>query len=110
VTQSFCFRALFVVVIFAAVVCSLATVSAQPSSSLTGRLATVEPSNSRITMVPIGEVNLVEFFVLDDSELVHEEESLTLSQLVILVGRRVTALYQENEGRRIAMRITVEPE
>ena len=96
--------------IFAAVVCSLATVSAQQTSLITGRLATVEPSNSRITVVPTGEVNVVEVFVLDESELVHDEESLTMSELVILVGRRVTALYWEHDGRRIALKITVEPE
>ena len=89
--------------------CSLAAAAAQPSS-ISGRLATVEPSSGRITMIPDDEEDLIEMFVLEDSELLHEDESLTMSDLVILVGRRVSVVFEDTGDRRIALQITVVPE
>lgn len=82
----------------------------EPPSTLAGRLATVEPSARRITIVPAGEVELVELFVPEEGEVLYEEERLTLSDLVIQVGRRVTVHVRVDGDRRIAHRIIVEPD
>ena len=89
--------------------------SALPSAqlageTLVGRLATVEPANRRVTVVPEGEVDLVEMFVAADGKLAHEERDLTLADLVIQVGRRVLVSYRVEGDRRIADSITVDPE
>jgi hypothetical protein len=48
--------------------------------------------------VPEGEVRLVEMFVAEDGELRLEEQPLTISDLVIHVGRRVSVTYRDDEG------------
>jgi hypothetical protein len=78
--------------------------------TMAGRLATVEPAAGRITVVADGQVTLAELFVADNAEVVDGAEPITLSELVILVGRRVTATYHESDGRRLVRRLTVEPE
>ena len=78
--------------------------------TLIGRLATVEPANRRVTVLPEGEAELVEMFVADDGEVAHDERPLTLADLVIQVGRRVMVVYRFHGERRIADSITVEPE
>jgi hypothetical protein len=73
-----------------------------------GRLATVEPSNRRVTIVPEGEVELVEMFVAADGRVERDGRSLSLADLVIEVGRRVTVSYRVTDGRRLVERIVVE--
>lgn len=79
-------------------------------SALVGRLATVEPSNRRVTIVPEGEVDLIEMFVAEEGEVRQDEDTLTLADLVIQVGRRVTVHYQLDGSRRLVQRIIVEPD
>jgi hypothetical protein len=81
-----------------------------PSATLAGRLATVEPANRRVTVVPEGEVDLVELFVSAEGQVAEDSRTLTLADLVIQVGRRVTVQYRTDGGRRIADRIIVEPD
>jgi hypothetical protein len=80
------------------------------SRTLVGRLATVEPANRRLTMIPEGEVERVEVFVAEDGEVLLETQKLSLSDLVIQVGRRVTILYRLENQRRIAESVIVESE
>ncbi len=75
-----------------------------------GRLATVEPAFRRLAVLPDGEVKLVELLVADDGELRQGDRAVTLSDLVIQVGRRVTIRYRVEDGRRIAESVIVEPE
>jgi hypothetical protein len=77
--------------------------------SLTGRLAFVEPALERITIVPDGEVHLFDLLVEDGSEVRQGDRVLTLSDLVIEVGRRVTVRYRVDGDRRIAESIIVDP-
>ena len=74
-----------------------------------GRLAFVEPSLRRISVVPDGEVRMSELFVDDDTDLRQGDRVLTLSDLVIEVGRRVTVRYRIDGDRRIAESIIVDP-
>jgi hypothetical protein len=83
---------------------------ASDNSSITGRLATVEPTVRRLTMIADGEVNLVEVFVAEDAAVVEDGRTLTLAQLVIRTGRRVTMAIRREGERRIATAVTVEPE
>jgi hypothetical protein len=103
------------VVAFVAVMCMLHTDVAtqtqpQPDRSLSGRLATVEPANRRVTIVPDGEVSLVEFFVAEDAKVVQGERALSLPELVIQVGRRATIAYRDDGNRRVAEHLVIEPE
>jgi hypothetical protein len=82
----------------------------QAAESLSGRLAFVEPSLRRIALIPDGEVRLSEFLVADEAELRQGERQLTLEELVIQVGRRVTMRYRVEGDRRIADSVIVEPE
>lgn len=82
----------------------------QPTTALVGRLATVEPASRRVTFVPEGEVRRVEVFVAERGTVIHDDSELTLADLVIQVGRRVTVLSRLQDNRRIADRIIVEPE
>jgi hypothetical protein len=83
---------------------------APAAESLSGRLAFVEPSLRRIALIPDGEVRLSEFLVADEAELRQGERQLTLEELVIQVGRRVTMRYRVEGDRRIADSVIVEPE
>lgn len=92
---------------------SLTRTSAQNQTAMpvvVGRLATVEPALGRVTVIPEGEVNLVEMFVDETGRVEREGETLTLAELVIEVGRRVTVRYRVSDGRRLVEHITVEPE
>jgi hypothetical protein len=81
-----------------------------PSESLLmGRLATVEPRARRISVVADDSADRLELLVAEDGEILRESEELTLSDLVIQVGSRVTVRYRLEGGVRIASRITVEP-
>jgi hypothetical protein len=107
--------ALAVCVVFIAVVCTradeLAPDDAQPvSSAVEARLATVEPANRRVTVVPSGEVKLMELFVAAEGHVAEESRTLTLADLVIRVGRRVTVHFRIEGDRRIADRIIVQPD
>lgn len=82
----------------------------QDGVPLTGRLATVEPAARRIAVLPDGEVKLVELLVADDGEVRQGDREVTLSDLVIQVGRRVTIRYRVADERRLAESIIVEPE
>jgi hypothetical protein len=83
---------------------------APADESLSGRLAFVEPSLRRIAVMPDCEVRRSEFLVADDSELRQGEQELTLPELVIQVGRRVTVRYRVEDDQRIADSVIVEPE
>jgi hypothetical protein len=101
------------VVFFVAMCTCVGTIAArahQDAQTLVGRLATVEPAKRRVTMVPEGEVDLVEMFVAEDGEVAHEERALTLADLVIQVGQRVAVVYRLEGDRRIVARIIVEPD
>ena len=77
--------------------------------SLSGRLATVEPSARRLTMIPENQVDRIELLLGDGAEIFQQEKKLSLSELVIEVGRRITVRYRMNNGVREARSITVEP-
>jgi len=90
---------------------ALAAVGQAPAAeSVLGRLAFVEPALRRIAVVPDGEVQLFEVLVADDSELRQGDRQLTLSELVIQVGRRVTVRYRVEGDQRVAESVIVEPE
>lgn len=76
---------------------------------VTGRLATVEPAIRRLTIVPDGEVDLVEFFVAEDAELHRAGKPLTLAQLVIDTGARVALHYVVRDGLNLVRVVTVDP-
>ena len=80
------------------------------TASLVGRLATVEPAARRLTLLPEGTADLVEVFLTEDAAVVQDETELSLSELVIHTGRRIQVEYQLESGRRIGLRVTVEPE
>ncbi len=61
-------------------------------------------------MLPEGEVKLVELLVADDGKVRQGDREVTLSDLVIQVGRRVTIRYRVEGERRHAESIIVEPE
>jgi hypothetical protein len=112
VTSSDRLRASALIIVLAALI-SAARVEAAvrrqaAGDALVGRLATVEPIIRRLTVVPEGEASLVEIFVAEDGEVRQGERRLTLSELVIEVGRRVTIRYRLDADRRIATRVTVE--
>jgi hypothetical protein len=87
-----------------------ARAQAAVDAELSGRLATVEPATGRITVLPEGEIRPTEVFAAADCEVRLEKRRLTLTELVIHVGRRVTIQYQLENDRRIARTITVDPE
>jgi multidrug efflux pump subunit AcrA (membrane-fusion protein) len=78
--------------------------------SLRGRLAFVEPAFRRVTVLPYGESRVVELLVDEDCEVRQGDRELTLSDLVIQVGRQVTVGYRLEGDRRVAESIIVEPE
>jgi hypothetical protein len=82
---------------------------AQPAETiLNGRLATVEPASRRITVVSDGEADLTEMFVAEEAEVRVDKRPVTLSELVIQVGQRVSVTYLMEGARRIARVISVE--
>jgi hypothetical protein len=78
--------------------------------SLRGRLAIVEPAARRIAVLPDGEAHLVEMMVDNDGEVRYEDRQLTLSELVLLVGQRVSIRYRIESDLRVAHDIIVDPE
>ena len=80
------------------------------AAALVGRLATVEPSSRRVTILPEGEADLMEMFVAAEGEVRRDNETLTLADLVIQVGRRVSVHYRVDGPRRVVQRIIVEPD
>jgi multidrug efflux pump subunit AcrA (membrane-fusion protein) len=80
------------------------------TTSLRGRLAFVEPAFRRVTVLPDGESRLVELLVDEDCDVRQGDRELTLSDLVIQVGRLVTVGYRLENDRRVAESIIVEPE
>jgi hypothetical protein len=116
VRRTFSHRSIVATAFFFAVLCmlgSLTRTSAQDQTAtpvVVGRLATVEPARGRVTVVPEGEVNLVEMFVDENGRVEREGQTLTLADLVIEVGRRVTVRYRLSDGRRIVELMAVEPE
>lgn len=92
---------------------TVAALSGQPSPTdpaLTGRLATVEPSARRISLIPEGQAERYELMLAEDTEILQESNKLTVSELVIQVGSRVKVRYREENGVRIVRSITVEPQ
>ena len=77
---------------------------------VSGRLAIVEPSAARISLLATGEVKLREIAVAPDAEIRQGDRSLSLSELVIEIGRRVTVRFRTDGDRTVATNITVEPE
>jgi hypothetical protein len=75
---------------------------------LMGRLATVEPSARRISVIPDDSADRLELLVADDVAVVQEAEELTLADLVIQVGRRVTVRYRLDGDVPTARTITVD--
>ena len=82
----------------------------QEAAPLIGRLATVEPALRRLAVLPDGEIKLVELQVADDCDVRQGDAEMTLPDLVIQVGRRVTVRYRVEYERRIAESVIVEPE
>ena len=78
-------------------------------SSYQGRLATVEPSRRRLTLIPKGEWGMVELVLPEDGEIWHGSRELSLSDLVLEIGSRIRVRYRHEDGRRVAQSITVEP-
>lgn len=90
---------------------SEAAAAAQPeTSTMVGRIATVEPAGARIAVLPQDESQLAELMVAADAVIRHGERPITLSELVILVGSRVTIEYRTENGRRVSQAIIVEPD
>jgi hypothetical protein len=81
-----------------------------PDQSLLGRLASVQPGLRRINVLPDGDIRVSDVFIADDSEVRQGDREVTLSDLVLLVGRRVTVRYRLDGDRRIAASVIVEPE
>ena len=82
---------------------------AAQESALVGRIATVEPTARRVSIVPEGETDRVELILQEDGEIVLDGEELSLSDLVIHTGSRVTVRFRVANGTRVARSITVEP-
>lgn len=113
VTRPISHRSWTVSILLVAVVCTSGVALAQehPAAELRGRLATVEPASRRLTIVPDGASERVELFLGDQGQLEYEERQLTLTDLVIQVGRRVAVYYRVDDGaRRIIERLIVEPD
>ncbi len=97
-----------------AVVCMLGTGSrldaqeATSSQMASGRLATVEPSLRRVTLVPDGEIRLFELFLAESGEISHDDRTVSLSELVLHVGRRVTVKYRQEGDRHLVEQLIVE--
>ena len=83
---------------------------APADQSLRGRLASVQPGLRRITVLPEGDIRLSDVFIADHSEVRQGDREVTLSDLVLLVGRRVKVRYRLDGDRRIAASVIVEPE
>ena len=100
-----------VVLVAVAVLRELDGAARQPyDETVTGRLAIVEPTAARITVIADGEVELRSLNVAPDAQIRRGNEELTLSELVIQVGHRVAVRFRTDEGAVIATEITVEPE
>lgn len=84
--------------------------AATADGSISGYLATVEPAQRRITLVPLGESRTVELHVADHAAIMHAERGLTLTELVVEVGRLVEVHYRQDGDRRIAERVTIQGE
>ena len=117
VTRTFSRREVAIATALSAAMCTLALSASAYSqeggsrlATIAGRLATVEPANRRITLIPRGEVELFEIFVAEAGELRLEDQRLTLADLVIQVGRRITVSYRTEGVRHVAERIIVEPD
>ena len=83
----------------------------EPSNlSLRGRLAFVEPAARRIAVLPDQEVHLVEMILDDDGAVRYQDRELTLSELVVLVGQRVSIRYRIEREVWVAHDIIVDPE
>ena len=75
----------------------------------TGRLATVEPSARRISIIADGETQRVELVFQKDGQILQDSRKLSLSDLVLQVGSRVKVVYRVEDGVFIARSITVDP-
>ena len=60
-------------------------------------------------MIADDSAERLELFVAEDGEILHEGEKLSLSDLVIQVGSRVTIQYRMEGNVRVARRVTVAP-
>ena len=109
-------RLFLIVSVTVAILCTLNRAAGQDSvqspatiaGTVSGRLATVEPARRRITIVPIGESQIVELVLAEHAEIVHLERALSLPELVVEVGSLVTVGYRIEGDRRIAERVTIE--
>ena len=109
-------RFCLIVSVAVSIVCTMNHVVAQDivqspmtiEETISGRLATVEPARRRITLVPVGDVAMVELDVADTAQIVHADELLSLPALVVQVGKLVTVAYRREGKRRIAERVTIE--
>ena len=109
-------RCCLIVAVAVGIVCTMNHVMAQDivqspatiEGTVSGRLATVEPARRRITLVPIGEVTIVELDLADNAQIIHANELLSLPALVVEVGKLVTVHYRHEGDRRIAQRVTIE--
>ena len=101
---------IFIVTVLAAATASAARQEplAQPEGSLSGRLATVEPRTRRLTLVAEGEIDLTEVILDTDGQVRQGEEVISLSDLVVLVGSRVSVRYRVENGVKVAETVTVE--
>jgi hypothetical protein len=81
---------------------------APAETAVEGRLATVEPRSRRITVVIEGESELTELTIDEDGDVRRDDDAITLSDLVGLVGNRVKIVYRTDGSRKVARSLTVE--
>ena len=87
----------------------VAVVLAQAAEeSIAGRLATVESTNRRLTIVADGQTTLLELSVDADAEIRAGEDTIALRDLVTEVGSRGKISYRMESGRRVARANIVE--
>jgi len=73
-----------------------------------GRIATVEPTHRRITIIPDEATARIELFLDKDGSIRRDDRPLSLRDLVLETGRRVEIRYRSDGLRRLAQTITVE--
>src|SRR5262245_25522262 len=82
--------ALILMVALASVITSATQPAATDELSAVGRLATVEPAKRRVTMVADGESKQTELILDPAARVLQGDVEITLSDLVGMVGNRVT--------------------
>ena len=81
-----------------------------PAQFMTAVTRADQPALDEVVRNPVVQVDAIEIFVASEGGVEQNERALTLAELVIQVGRRVTVTYRMEGDRRFADRIIVEPE